>query len=69
MVRRRISHVPGLYEIFKDIVFNTLDNKYCDPTMDSVKLSINIEENVINVYNNGDGGIEVEEIHTEKGSI
>ncbi|XP_027113751.1 DNA topoisomerase 2 [Coffea eugenioides] len=65
MVHRQISYVPGLYKIFDEILVNAADNKQRDPKMDSVKVVINVEENFISVYNNGDG-VPVE-VHQEEG--
>ncbi|KAJ9671211.1 hypothetical protein PVL29_027276 [Vitis rotundifolia] len=41
--------------IFNEILVNAADNKQRDPSMDSVKVVINVEKNCISVYNNGDG--------------
>ncbi|KAJ4711597.1 DNA topoisomerase 2 [Melia azedarach] len=65
MVHRTISYVPGLYKIFDEILVNAADNKQRDPKMDSVKVVIDREQNLISVYNNGDG-VPVE-IHQEEG--
>ena len=65
LVYRSISFVPGLYKIFDEILVNAADNKQRDPSMDSVKVEINVEQNIISVYNNGDG-VPVE-IHGEEG--
>eukprot|EP00250_Pteridium_aquilinum_P019523 c24465_g1_i1 orf=369-4922(-) len=65
LVFRSISYVPGLYKIFDEILVNAADNKQRDPSMDSVKVDINVEQNTISVYNNGDG-VPVE-IHGEEG--
>ncbi|KAJ8331328.1 DNA topoisomerase 2 [Batrachochytrium dendrobatidis] len=55
MVHRPISFVPGLYKIFDEIIVNAADNKVRDPTMDTIKISIDREKNTISVYNNGRG--------------
>ncbi|KAL5058162.1 hypothetical protein RYX36_029766 [Vicia faba] len=64
MVHRSVSYVPGLYKIFDEILVNAADNKQRDPTMDSLKVTIDPEENTISVYNNGDS-VPVE-IHQEE---
>lgn len=64
MVHRSVSYVPGLYKIFDEILVNAADNKQRDPSMDSVKVVIDVEQNCISVYNNGDG-VPVE-IHQEE---
>ncbi|KAL4561866.1 hypothetical protein LXL04_034048 [Taraxacum kok-saghyz] len=65
MVKRCISYVPGLYKIFDEILVNAADNKQRDPKMDCVKVTIDPDQNLITVYNNGDG-IPVE-VHQEEG--
>ncbi|KAK9061834.1 hypothetical protein SSX86_019018 [Deinandra increscens subsp. villosa] len=65
MVKRPISYVPGLYKIFDEILVNAADNKQRDPKMDSVKVNIDVDNNLISVFNNGDG-IPVE-VHQEEG--
>ncbi|XP_030539127.1 DNA topoisomerase 2 isoform X2 [Rhodamnia argentea] len=55
MVHRPVTYVPGLYKIFDEILVNAADNKQRDPRMDSVKVTIDAEKNLITVYNNGDG--------------
>jgi len=64
MVHRSISYVPGLYKIFDEILVNAADNKQRDPSMDSLKVTIDPEANTVSVYNNGDG-VPVE-IHQEE---
>ncbi|KAI3983053.1 hypothetical protein MKX01_035334 [Papaver californicum] len=65
MVYRQVSYVPGLYKIFDEILLNAADNKQRDPKMDSMKVDIDVEGNMISVYNNGDG-VPVE-VHQEEG--
>lgn len=55
MVQKQISFVPGLYKIFDEILVNAADNKQRDPRMDMIKIDINQEENIISVWNNGQG--------------
>ncbi|XP_014286491.1 DNA topoisomerase 2 [Halyomorpha halys] len=55
MVQREITYVPGLYKIFDEILVNAADNKQRDKTMDAIKITINAEENVISIWNNGQG--------------
>lgn len=65
MVQRMVSYVPGLYKIFDEILVNAADNKQRDKSMDSVKVVIDPEQNLISVYNSGDG-VPVE-MHKEEG--
>ncbi|RVW87704.1 DNA topoisomerase 2 [Vitis vinifera] len=58
------KHTQALW-IFDEILVNAADNKQRDPSMDSVKVVIDVEKNCISVYNNGDG-VPVE-IHQEEG--
>ncbi|WMV10796.1 hypothetical protein MTR67_004181 [Solanum verrucosum] len=65
MVHRPVTYVPGLYKIFDEILVNAADNKQRDPKMDALEVVIDPEQNLVSVYNNGDG-IPVE-IHQEEG--
>ncbi|KAJ6984804.1 hypothetical protein NC653_022951 [Populus alba x Populus x berolinensis] len=65
MVHRSVTYVPGLYKIFDEILVNAADNKQRDPKMDSLKVVIDVENNLVSVYNNGDG-VPVD-IHKEEG--
>ncbi|KAJ6750860.1 hypothetical protein OIU85_001403 [Salix viminalis] len=65
IVHRSVTYVPGLYKIFDDILVNAADNKQRDPKMDALKVLIDAENNLVSVYNNGDG-VPVE-IHKEEG--
>ncbi|KAF7085409.1 hypothetical protein CFC21_088844 [Triticum aestivum] len=64
MVNRPVTYVPGLYKIFDEILVNAADNKQRDPSMDSLKVDIDVEGCCISIYNNGDG-VPVE-IHQEE---
>jgi DNA topoisomerase-2 len=55
MVYRSVTYVPGFYKIFDEIIVNAADNKVRDPNMDTIKVSIDRENNTISVYNNGKG--------------
>ena len=55
VVQRPITFTPGLYKIFDEIIVNAADNKQRDPTMDSMKVNIDAENNSISVWNNGNG--------------
>ncbi|EPX74519.1 DNA topoisomerase II [Schizosaccharomyces octosporus yFS286] len=52
---REVNYVPGLYKIFDEIIVNAADNKVRDPTMNTLKVTIDPESNVISVFNNGKG--------------
>ncbi|CAN1342380.1 DNA topoisomerase 2 [Linum perenne] len=65
MVNRSVTYVPGLYKIFDEILVNAADNKQRDPRMNSLKVTIDVENNLVSVYNNGDG-VPVE-VHKEEG--
>ncbi|KAI3471678.1 hypothetical protein Pfo_028328 [Paulownia fortunei] len=51
MVNRNVTYVPGLYKIFDEILVNAADNKQRDPSMNLLE----VENNFISVYNNGEG--------------
>ncbi|CAL1697067.1 unnamed protein product [Somion occarium] len=55
MVNREIKYVPGFFKIIDEILVNAADNKINDPNMDSLKITIDVENNTISVYNNGRG--------------
>ncbi|KAF5361648.1 hypothetical protein D9758_007365 [Tetrapyrgos nigripes] len=48
MVHRDVKYVPGFFKIVDEILIN-------DPSMDTIKVNIDLEENTISVYNNGRG--------------
>ncbi|KAK9765681.1 DNA topoisomerase 2 [Basidiobolus ranarum] len=55
MVFKKTNIVPGFYKIFDEILVNAADNKIRDPTMNTIKVTIDRENNLISVYNNGSG--------------
>ena len=55
IVKRDITYVPGFYKIFDEILVNACDNKQRDSRMDTIKIEIKPEENIISVWNNGKG--------------
>ena len=42
MVHKEIKYVPGLYKIFDEILVNAADNKQRDPSMDMIKIDIDV---------------------------
>ncbi|KAJ2913034.1 hypothetical protein MD484_g7391, partial [Candolleomyces efflorescens] len=65
MVLREVKYVPGFFKIVDEILVNAADNKINDPSMDSLKVNIDVEAGTISVYNNG-RGIPIE-IHSKEG--
>uniref|UniRef100_H3G7M6 DNA topoisomerase 2 n=1 Tax=Phytophthora ramorum TaxID=164328 RepID=H3G7M6_PHYRM len=55
MEMKKINYVPGLYKIFDEIIVNACDNKQRDKSMNTLKVTIDVEENEISVWNNGKG--------------
>ncbi|KAI3920977.1 hypothetical protein MKW92_029737 [Papaver armeniacum] len=55
MVYRSVTFVQGLYKIFDEILVNTFDNKQRDASMSLLKVDIDVEENKISIYNDGEG--------------
>ncbi|KAG0724301.1 DNA topoisomerase 2 [Chionoecetes opilio] len=55
IVQKEIAYVPGLYKIFDEILVNAADNKQRDPKMDTIKVDIDSENNIVSIYNNGKG--------------
>lgn len=65
MIEKTVNIVPGLFKIFDEILVNAADNKVRDPSMKKIDVTINQEENLIEVRNDGKG-IPVE-IHEKEG--
>ncbi|KAI6133866.1 DNA topoisomerase II [Pisolithus croceorrhizus] len=55
MTHREVKYVPGFFKIVDEILVNAADNKINDPSMDTIKVNIDVEEGTISVYNNGRG--------------
>lgn len=55
MIHRDVRYVPGFFKIVDEILVNAADNKINDKSMDTIKVSIDVEECTISVYNNGRG--------------
>ncbi|KAG6820232.1 hypothetical protein H0H93_003595 [Arthromyces matolae] len=64
MVYRDVKYVPGFLKIVDEILVNAADNKINDSNMDTLKVTIDIENGTISVYNNG-RGIPIE-IHSKE---
>ncbi|KAI5070065.1 hypothetical protein GOP47_0014408 [Adiantum capillus-veneris] len=64
LVCRSITFVPGLYKIFDEILVNAADNKQRDPSMNTIRVTIDAQTNTISVFNNG-AGVPVE-IHGDE---
>uniref|UniRef100_A0A8B9IX34 DNA topoisomerase 2 n=1 Tax=Amazona collaria TaxID=241587 RepID=A0A8B9IX34_9PSIT len=62
---RDVTFVPGLYKIFDEILVNAADNKQRDKNMTCIKVTIDVENNTISIWNNGKG-IPVVEHKVEK---
>ncbi|KAM5212626.1 DNA topoisomerase 2-alpha [Hipposideros larvatus] len=62
---REVTFVPGLYKIFDEILVNAADNKQRDPKMSCIRVTIDQENNLISIWNNGKG-IPVVEHKVEK---
>ncbi|KAJ2754111.1 DNA topoisomerase 2, partial [Coemansia pectinata] len=63
MAQRTITYTPGLYKIVDEIMVNAADNKARDPTMKRIEVTIDRENGVISIQNDGKG-IPIE-IHRE----
>ncbi|RHN79034.1 putative DNA topoisomerase (ATP-hydrolyzing) [Medicago truncatula] len=53
IVHRKISYVPGLYNIFDIILVHAADKKRRDPSMNRLRVKIDTKMNEISVYHNG----------------
>ena len=60
-----VAQTPGLYKIFDEIIVNAADNKQRDPTMTTIKITIDSAEGSVSVWNDGHGVPVVE--HAEHG--
>lgn len=77
IIQKNIKYVPGLYKIFDEILVNAVDQytrmkqenmskkKKKPPMVTNIDVTINVEENFIEVINNGEG-IEVYEMEEHK---
>ncbi|KAJ7226116.1 DNA topoisomerase II, partial [Mycena pura] len=68
MVLREVTFVPGFFKIVDEILVNAADHKahqISDPSMDTLKVDVDVEEGTISVYNTGHG-IPIEIHSTEK---
>lgn len=63
MEYKKITHVPGLYKIFDEILVNAIDQCSMDSTIDCIKVNVDSKAGIISVMNTGKG-IPVE-IHDE----
>lgn len=52
---RKVSYVPGLYKILDEILVNAADNKVRDPSMKSIKVTIDRDSGEFSVENDGKG--------------
>lgn len=59
--QKNIEYIPGLYKIYDEIIVNSLDHviRIKDSKKPVKEIKVTIKDNVITVYNNGEG-IEVE---------
>ncbi|KAF8641179.1 hypothetical protein AX17_000814 [Amanita inopinata Kibby_2008] len=55
ITQRDVTFVPGFYKIVDEILVNAADNKINDPSMDTIKVNIDVDECTISVFNNGRG--------------
>ena len=56
IIKKEITYVPGFFKIFDEILVNACDHKQREGSkMDTIKIEIKPEENIISVWNNGKG--------------
>ena len=55
MIQKSVTHVPGLYKIFDEILVNAIDQTVVDSTVDCIKVAVDKDEGTISVMNNGKG--------------
>ena len=61
IINKSIKYVPGFLKCFDELIVNARDATENDPSADTIKISVNKEENCISVWNNGQKSIPVEE--------
>lgn len=59
MIKKNITHVPGLLRVYDEILVNARDRTVVDQTCDTIKINIDKDKGEISIWNNG-MGIEVE---------
>jgi DNA topoisomerase-2 len=55
IVKKEFSYVPGLYKIYDEIIVNANDHAVRTPLCKSIKVNIDQEEGLIEVWNDGPG--------------
>jgi DNA topoisomerase-2 len=55
IVPRMVTYVPGLYRIFDEILVYAADNKQRDPSMDHLRVEVDVARCSISIYYNGEG--------------
>jgi DNA topoisomerase-2 len=55
MIKKSMVYVSGLYKIYDEIIVNAWDRTIVDETCDTIKVNINQEQGLIEVWNNGQG--------------
>ena len=55
VAHRAVTYAPGLHKIFDEVLVNAADNKRRAPTMDALRVEIDVAACCISVFNNGDG--------------
>ncbi|XP_046450178.1 proteasomal ubiquitin receptor ADRM1-like [Daphnia pulex] len=53
--QREVTFVPGLYQIFDELLVNAADNKIKDISMDTIRVDIDLKSNIIKIFYNGEG--------------
>ncbi|KEH19333.1 putative DNA topoisomerase (ATP-hydrolyzing) [Medicago truncatula] len=53
IVHRKISYVPGLYNIFDIILVHAVEKKRRDPSMNRLRVKIDTKMNEISIHHNG----------------
>ena len=55
MEPRLLTHVPGLFKIYDEILVNAIDQTIVDSTVDAIKVHVDRESGTISVMNTGKG--------------
>ncbi len=53
ITEREVEYVPALCKLFDELLVNAADNQHNDPTMTTIRVSLNADTGAITVFNDG----------------
>ncbi|GKC11843.1 DNA topoisomerase 2 [Tanacetum coccineum] len=66
MIKETITFVPDIYKLFDGILVNAATSQQKNPNLTSIKVRIDVANNLISVRNNGEEDVFVPEITLDK---